>query len=158
MKMAGEYISTLAKHESEIHSLGTRVGSVEHKLDQLGTQVTAGFAEIKEMFGRSEATKGPPVYDVLKIAAIGGTLIAMSAGAITVLVTSFVAPDLTKLAAKTDALQGYTEADKAEARAEYLALKHEKSENLDKRLQSLGDELDALRARFAWAPTVTGGK
>jgi hypothetical protein len=104
-------VNQLAHHDAAIGALGSRMTGVEASLTHvqervgaLDNKVSAGFSSVEALIRENRATQGPSMPDVMRGLVTGGALIAMSAGAITVLVTSFVNPDLVALDHKTTAL------------------------------------------------------
>lgn len=138
-------VNQLAHHDAAIGALSSRMTGVEASLTHvqervgaLDNKVSAGFSGLEALIRESRATQGPSMPDVLKGLVTGGALIAMSAGAITVLVTSFVNPDLVALEHKTTAL------------SERLTNTHE---NLSKKI----DRVEADLATHSELPGHQGG-
>lgn len=149
-------VNQLAHHDAAIGALSSRMTGVEASLTHvqervgaLDNKVSAGFSGLEALIRESRATQGPSMPDVLKGLVTGGALIAMSAGAITVLVTSFVNPDLVALEHRATAIN------------ERLINAHE---SLNKKIETVekvhGARLDQVQADIAEhsnAPGHQGG-
>lgn len=161
--------STLAHHDAAIDSLSTRMVGVESGLRSLHGEVHSGFvkvsdkfsgldasfAEIKTLIARSEAKQGPGLGDVMKLVAMGGAIVGMAAAAITMLVTSFVSPELTNLKDTADVLSKDHDARVAMEREELAALRNQRRDRFETNLDQLSAIVVDLQQRLGWQATVT---
>lgn len=165
--MSKDLISTLAHHDAAISTLGGRMTGVEAGLTSLQSEVSDldhkvgdGFAQLSSLVRENQAGKGPGMAEVLKVVATGGAVLAMSATAITVLVTSFTAPQLTKLESKADGLERDNDARLEAERNELQRLREQRRDRLETKLDELMGEVSGLKEKYQWSARVepTGGK
>lgn len=97
----------VAGHQRSITDLGQRIAGLESGLmtvhrdiANVQTDMKTGFTDVMGMMREHKAEQGPKFGEIIKMVLSGGALISMSAAAITILVTSFVSPDLTALEGK----------------------------------------------------------
>jgi hypothetical protein len=136
---------------SRVTSLESTLSHVQDKVMSLDSKVASGFSTLESLIREGKAGQGPGLAEILKGVATGGAIIAMSAGAITMLVTSFVKPELVEITATVDQLQKIdTQRSEAE-RQELLALRERRRQMIDEQLKDLAD-------RDGWAANVTRGK
>jgi hypothetical protein len=147
-------INQVAHHDAALGAFGSRMTAVEgtlahvqDKVNNLDVKVGAGFGNLESLIREGKATQGPTLGDLLKGVATGGAIIAMSAGAITMLVTSFVKPELVELRAV--ATETRTEAD-ALRRAEEKRIEADRAELMalqERRRQMIDDKFEMLTER-----------
>lgn len=155
-------VNQIAHHDAAIGSLSSRMTGVESTLSHLqdrvmglDSKVSAGFGSLESLIREGKAGQGPTFAEILKGIATGGAIVAMSAGAITMLVTSFVKPDLVQLQIKTDKLSASDEMRAASEKAELLALRERRREQIDKTMEKLSDQ--TFRLDGAWATETKKG-
>jgi hypothetical protein len=151
-----------AENAAAIGVLGSRVTGVESTLSHvqdkvmsLDSKVASGFSTIESLIRENKASQGPGLPDILKGVATGGAIIAMSAGAITMLVTSFVKPDLVALQQVTDNLRTREDARREAERRELLDMKEERQKQINQAIEKLSDQ--ALRLNGAWTTETKRG-
>ena len=110
---------------------------------------------LKSLLARTEGEKGPGMREIMKIVATGGALVGMSAAAITMLVTSFVKPELTDLQGQTKVLASEYDARADTERAELVALREKRRAEVEQRLEELAKNVDGLKERFGWQAKVS---
>lgn len=128
-----EIHKVLRHHDSQLTQLAVEVGAIKNSVSEQG-QV---LHEIRGALSDLRGNQGPGFGHLLKGLVTGGALIAMSAGAITVLVTSFVAPDLTKLRTEAAYAERFIARATEEDRRELSEYRRRSSESIEKRLEQL---------------------
>ena len=148
-------------HEATLSALGGRITGVEEGLKTVHADISGikgdmsvGFASITSEIRESKASQGPRLGEMLKYVAIGGGVIGMSAAAITVLVTSFVSPEITGLKTHSAAYQRDFEARIDEARQELTSFRNKERERLRADLDGLRSEIGGLRDKLSWLGKV----
>ena len=147
--------STLAHHDAAIQQLSTRVSHVETAISTGFAKAGDNFNELKSLLARTEGEKGPGMGEIMKIVATGGALLGMSAAAITMLVTSFVKPELTDLQGQTKALASEYDARADTERAELVTLRERRRLEMEQRLDEISKDLGGLKERFGWQAKVS---
>lgn len=155
-------INQVAHHDAALSAFGSRMSAVEGTLSHvqdkvmaLDSKMSAGFGSLESLIRENRASQGPRMGEILKGVATGGAIIAMSAGAITMLVTSFVKPELVTLQQTTTELKKADQDREALEKAELLALRERRREQVDQTLQKLNDH--TFRLKGAWETNVTKG-
>lgn len=146
---------TLAHHDAAIQQLSTRVSHVETAIETGFAKASDNFNELKGLLARNDAKQGPGLGEIMKVVATGGAIVGMSAAAITMLVTSFVAPELTDLKGSTKVLASDHDARLDLERAELAALREKRRLEVETRLDELSKDLGGLKERFGWQARVT---
>lgn len=149
-KAAGEDLfRTLIHHDAEIASLGGRVTGVETEVRNLGATVSKGFAEILDRLSTFESQRGPGLASLLGIVATGGAVVAMASAAITVLVTSFVSPPITKLESQVQRLTYYVERREEVDRQDAIELRRSRDKDTADDIKALSKMFRSLETRAA---------
>lgn len=160
--------SIIAHHDAEISNLGGRMDGVEMGLRSLHGEVHSGFTKVADRFSsmdgsfakienlivKSEAKQGPAFGDLLKIIATGGAIVAMSAAAITMLVQSFISPDLTNLRDMSSMLSKEHDIRITQDAQELRRLREDRKDKIEKDIETLSDVVTDLRERLGWTATV----
>lgn len=156
-----ELRDAVINHEAAISSLGGRIQGVEDGLKTVHADIASvksdmgvGFNAVMSEIRQNKAELGPRFGDLLKYIAIGGGLVGMSAAAITVLVTSFVAPDITALKTHSTSYQRDFDARIDEARQELTAFRNKERERLRDEIDSLRGDLVGIREKIGWLGKV----
>ena len=151
-----DLVQTLAHHDAEITALGNRMGGVETMLHDVKSDVGKGFAALADRFvvltdriNSFESTKGPGLGSILGFIATGGVVIAMSAGAITVLVTSFVSPPITRLEGQVASLRYYVDRREELDRNDLIELRRNRDKSVNEDIASLGKIIRQIETRAA---------
>lgn len=149
-----------AHHDVEIGALATRVGKVEQTIDSGFAKVSENFIKLEGIIIRSDAKQGPGIADVMKGVATGGAIIAMSAAAITMLVQSFISPDLTQLKDVSTVLSTDHNSRLEAERAELQRLREMRKDKIEGDVTQLQAQIEKLEEKFQWMPEVkrAGGK
>jgi HAMP domain-containing protein len=146
--------SVLAHHDVEIGALATRVAKVEQTIEVGFAKVTENFGKLEGLIVRQEARQGPGMGELINGVAKGGAIVAMTAGAITVLVSSIIAPQLTKL---EDAAQVLSKdhADRiSREQSELAKLREDRHGKIQTELSAIEKTVEDLKERFGWTATV----
>lgn len=150
-------INQVAHHDAALGAFGSRMSAVEgtlahvqDKVNSLDMKVSSGFASVESLIRENKAGQGPSLGELLKGVATGGAVIAMSAGAITMMVTSFVEPKLTMLAKTTEMLEQKEALRRASEVDEHTALKERRREYIDDTLKLLSGQAFKLRGLMPW--------
>jgi len=146
---------TLAHHDAAIQQLSTRVSHVETAIETGFAKAGDNFNELKSMLAKTEGQKGPGLGEIMKVIATGGAIVGMSAAGITMLVTSFVTPELTDLKGSTKVLASDHDARLDLERAELAALREKRRLEVETRLDELSKDLGGLKERFGWQAKVS---
>lgn len=153
-----------AENAAAIGVLGSRVTGVESTLSHvqdkvmsLDSKVSSGFSSIESLIRENKAGQGPGLSDILRGVATGGAIIAMSAGAITMLVTSFVKPDLVALQQVTDNLRMREDSRREAERRELLDMKEQQQQQINKAIEKLSDQANRITGGWDTKMKVGGG-
>lgn len=160
--------AAVVSHEANIQNLGNRIAGVEQTMHGLQTEVHSGFAKIGDKFGhmdnsfsrlenlitKNEASKGPGISEVMKIVLGGGALVGMSAAAITVLVTSFMAPELTNLKDSAAVLTEDLQARTNEARKELVDSRKAERDRMRADIDGIKEDLTTVKEKIGWIGRV----
>jgi hypothetical protein len=155
-KSMSDIAQRLSSHDFEIHALGTRMGSVEGKVDRLGTSMSMGFDEIKGLLSEQKEKQGPGLKEVLLLVSVSGALIGMAAAAITTLVTSFVTPEITTLKDTTVVLSKDHDARIAAEREELARLRENRKTALEAQMDEINARIEKLQSKADWATRIEG--
>jgi hypothetical protein len=155
-------INQIAHHDAAIGALSSRMTGVEstlaHVQDKvmgLDSKVSTGFSSLESLVREGKASQGPGLPEMLKGVATGGAIVGMSAAAITMLVTSFVKPELVTLQQATHDLKAREEIRSAAERSEYSAIKDRRRQQIDDVLEKLSEQ--AGRVPSGWDATLKKG-
>lgn len=148
-EISTDFVRTLAHHDAEIASLGGRMTGVENEVRALGATVGKGFQEIMDRLSTFESQRGPGLGSILGFVATGGAVVGMSAAAITVLVTSFVSPPITKLEGQVARLTYYVERREEADRQDWIELRRARDRDTADDIRSLGKTVRQLETRAA---------
>lgn len=158
-------VNQLAHHDAAIGALGSRMSGVESalshvqdKVSDLDGKVSEGFGSLESLIRENKASQGPGIYDLMKGVATGGAIVAMSAAAITMLVTSFVAPELTSLKERTGVLSTDLTHRAEGDRQELLSLRNQQRDLIDNKLLDLNRMIVDLQGRIGWVTKVEPSK
>lgn len=143
--------SVMRHYDGQIASLNNEVSGIKGVLSEHGSILN----EIRGALGDLKVRQGPGMGSMMKVLVAGGALIAMSAGAITVLVTSFVAPDITKLMTEGVANSRYIQHQEQSDRKELADFRRKSADRLEQRLEMLAGAINELGRKQAWSPTVS---
>lgn len=157
-KSMSDIAARLSSHDFEIHALGTRMGSVEGKVDRLGTSMAMGFDEVKSLLSEQKEKQGPGLKEVLLLVSASGALIGMAAAAITTLVTSFVAPEITTLKDHAAVLSKDHEARISAEREELIRLREKRKSELEAQMDDIKQNIERLQSKAEWATRIEGGR
>jgi hypothetical protein len=157
-------VNQIAHHDAAIGALGARMTGVESTLSHvqdkvmsLDTKVSGGFSSLESLIRENKATQGPGISDVMRGVATGGAIIAMSAGAITMLVTSFVKPELVELQIKTNNLEKIDERRTAAEHSEREELRERRRQQIDETIEKLTNQTFRLNGAWATETKKEGG-
>jgi hypothetical protein len=138
--------SKLDHHDVMIGHLDKRVQSLDSKIDGVG----GGINDLKNMFAVQKGQQGLGTVENVRVIAMGGSIIGMSAAAIGFLVQAYNAPTITRLEtnqAKVD--QSWQRRDVAE-QAEMVALRKRDQERADSEIEKLKAAIEDLKVRVGW--------
>ena len=147
--------ATLAHHDAAINQLSGRVSKVETAVAAGFSKATDNFNDLKGMLQKTDAQRGPGLSEVMKVVATGGAIVGMSATAITMLVTSFVTPELTGIKGTTSVLAKDHEARIEYERQELTKYRDKRRQEVDERLNEMAKNLEVLKERFGWQAKVS---
>jgi hypothetical protein len=152
--------STLAHHDAEIVTLGGRMTGVEQGMRSLEGTVQSGFGQISNTLAEMRGKSGPGLGDILKVVLSGGAIVGMSAAAITMLVNSFIKPELTQLKDSSVVLSSDYEARLSADRAELQRLREMRKDKIEGDVAELQKTIERLEEKLGWMPEVkrAGGK
>jgi hypothetical protein len=152
--------STLAHHDAEIVTLGGRMTGVEQGMRSLEGTVQSGFGQISNTLAEMRGKSGPGLGDVLKIVLSGGALVGMSAAAITMLVNSFMKPELIELKDISAVLSTNDTIRTASEREELERLRELRRTAVEEDVERLQQAIGKLEEKLGWMPEVkrAGGK
>ena len=137
----------LAHHDAAIETMSEHIGRVDATVTTLAGDVRIGFAEIGKQLAKTEGQRGPSFGSVMGLVALGGTIVGMSAAAITFLVVAIVSPDITKLKERGESHHSALEQTDREMRDEYRDMKRAEQ-------RRLYDRLDRFEQRMGWTARV----
>ena len=157
-KSMSDIAARLSSHDYEIHALGNRMGSVEGKVDRLGIAMSTGFDEVKGLLSEQKEKQGPGLKEVLLLVSASGALIGMAAAAITTLVTSFVAPEITTLKDNTAVLAKDHDARIAAEREELAQLREKRKSAIEAQMDAIEQRIEKLQSKTEWATRIEGGR
>lgn len=140
---------TLAHHDSEIKNLGKRMGGIEEEVRNLNATIQTGFASVGERLSTINSERGPGLGSILGFVATGGAIVGMSAAAITVLVTSFVSPPITKLEERFAKLNHYVERREEVDRQDYIELRRLRDRAVSDDIRQIEKQLRQIEQRAA---------
>lgn len=147
--LSSDLLKTLAHHDAEIASFGGRITVVENAVSNLSDTVQKGFAGILERLSTMDSKRGPGFGAVLGWIAMGGGVISMSAAAITVLVTSFVSPPITRLEEKVVRLSHYVDRREEVDRQDYIELRRLRDRAVSDDILRIEKQLRQIEQRAA---------
>ena len=149
-----------AHHDVEIGALATRVGKVEQTIESGFAKVGENFSKLEGIIIRSDAKQGPGIGDVMKAVATGGAIVGMSAAAITMLVQSFISPELTNLKDTAQTLSKDHDLRIEHDAKELARLREDRKDKIETEIQTLSTTVNDLKDRIGWAPEVkrAGGR
>ena len=142
-----DLLKTLAHHDAEIISLGNRMGGVEASVRQLAADVNKGFAAIADRLSAFDSKQGPGLGSILGFVATGGAVVGMSAAAITVLVTSFVSPPITRLEGQVQRLTYYVDRREEVDRQDFIELRRSTAKGVADDISRLEKALRQIEMR-----------
>lgn len=150
-----DLLKTLAHHDAEIISLGNRMGGVETSVRNLAADVNKGFAAIADRLSAFDSQRGPGLGSILGFVATGGAVVGMSAAAITVLVTSFVSPPITRLEGQVQRLTYYVDRREEVDRQDFIELRRSTAKGVADDIQRLEKALRQIETRAASSMRAT---
>ncbi len=144
-----DFTKELARHDAAIDSLSNRMGGVEKNLRNLTDDVKSGFATISNALAKMEGSKGPSLGQILGVVATGGAIIAMSAGAITMLVSAMLSPQITRLTTLVEQHAQTLSLIEKEQRDEYRDLKRAAQRSSSDRVAELERRMSFTSPAFS---------
>lgn len=152
--------STLAHHDAGITNLENRMTGVEQGMRSLEGVVQTGFSHLSNTLSEIRGRTGPGLGDILKVVATGGAVVAMASAAITMLVQSFISPELTELKDSARLFSRDHEARLSRDMDELRDLREARKDRIESEVGSLLSEVQAMKEKMGWAPEVrrAGGK
>lgn len=147
--ISSDLLKTLAHHDAEIASFGGRITVVENAVSNLSDTVQKGFAGILERLSTMDSKRGPGFGAVLGWIAMGGGVISMSAASITVLVTSFVSPPITRLEERVSSIKYYVDRREEVDRQDYIELRRLRDRSVSDDIRTLEKQLRQIEQRAA---------
>lgn len=136
--------------DQQLGVLSTEVSGIKTQLRDQGQMLGKIFSRLDEISGR----QGPGIGEMLKIVLAGGGIVSLAAAAITVLVTSFVSPSITRLETQGQHHSSVVSQLLEERISEFHRLRAAEAERLETRLQKLERQVTAGANGLAWAPQV----
>lgn len=168
---------TLAHHDGMIGNLAGRMSGVESGLNSAVSMIremrdemvrtrdsataemlrnreetNKGFESLRIDIGNMKSEQGPGIGKMLSFLVAGAALIGMAAGGITILVTSFVSPDITKLKADNTTQQQALDLADKQMREEYRDLKRAADRRLIERLERIEERIGTYAS--GWSVTT----
>lgn len=135
--------------DQQLGVLSTEVSGIKTQLRDQGQMLGKIFSRLDEVAGR----QGPGIGQILTTTLTILGIVGGAATGITILVTSFVSPTLTKLETQGTHLNAVVSQLLDERVDEFKRLKKSEREVLDERLTRLEEKV--ARKSLAWAPTVS---
>lgn len=135
--------------DQQLGVLSTEVSGIKTQLRDQGQMLGKIFSRLDEVAGR----QGPGIGQILTITLTGGGIVSLAAAAITVLVTSFVSPAMTRLESKGEHLNAVVSQLLVERIDEFKRLKTAERDGFDERLRRLEARIE--RKGLAWTPSVS---
>lgn len=139
----------LAHHDAKISSLDDRMSGVEKSLHSVSESLSRGFAAINDRLGSFENSRGPGIQSIMGLVAIGGSIVGMSAAAITFLVTSYVSPPITRLEGQVASLRYYVDRREELDRSDLIDLRRNRDKSVNEDIAQLGKMIRQIETRAA---------
>lgn len=146
--------STIAHHDAEIVTLGNRMSGVEQGVKSLEGTVQSGFSAISSSLAEMRGRTGPSLGTVVGTVAAGGAVVAMIAGAITILVQSTLSPELTELKDAARMLSRDHETRIARESKELQDLREDRRDRIESDVKAVAEQIEGLKEQTRWAPDV----
>lgn len=132
--------------DQQLGVLRTEVSGIKTQLREHGETLGKIFSRLDEISGR----QGPGIRHILAVMVSCVTILVFAGGAITVLVNSFVSPQITRLETRSDHYGSVVSQLLAEHVDEFRRLKELERSSLDARFRKLEEAVSKL----SWAPAV----
>ena len=145
---SADLLRTITQHDAEISNLTGRVASVESVIKVMSHDMNRGFAEIGNKLAEIKGAKGPGLGQVIGVVAAGCAVVGMCAGAITILVTSFVSPDITKLRTEAVRTERALDLREQQERQELTDLRKAQAQNHADDIRAIGKALRVIESRI----------
>lgn len=136
--------------DQQLGVLTTEVSGIKAQLRDQGETLGKIFSRLDEIRGK----QGPGIGQVLTITLSGAGIVSLAAGAITVLVTSFVSPQITRLETQSHHHDAVVTQLLDERIYEFKRLKAAERAGVEERFRKLEEQVSQINAAAAWAPRV----
>jgi hypothetical protein len=159
-----DFDATLAEHGHYIGDLDRRMGRFENEMRTVQTDLKAvtlevnkasvnsdkNFADLKNMIDTNQAKQGLGTVENIRVIAMGGSIVGMSAAAIGFLVQAYNAPTLTRLETSQTKVEQSSQRRDAQEQAELVALRKRDQERADSEFEKLKAAIEDLKVRVGW--------
>jgi hypothetical protein len=152
--MSAEHKDRLDHHDRMIEKLVLRIEGVESVMTSMTQKMDAGFGEMMKKFSTLEGKQGPGIFESMKMVAIGGSIVTMTAGAIFYLVSSAQAPELTKIKVDQARVESSALRRDSDEHAELKDLRRQHRERVEATIESLKTAIEDLKLRVGWQAVV----
>lgn len=139
-----------AEVDQQLGVMSSEINGIKQAVRDQGQMLGKIFTRLDEISGK----QGPGIAQVLGIVLAGCGIVGAAAGAVTILVTSMIAPQLTRLESQGDQHQTLLQALFDERKDDYSRLKDAATQSLEQRLRNL----ESSESRLTWAPQVEPGR
>lgn len=138
--------------DQQLGVLTTEVSGIKAQLRDQSETLSKIFTRLDEISGK----QGPGIKHILTVVVSSVTILVAASGAITVLVNSFVSPQLTRLEAQgahNNTVVSYLLSERID---EFKRLKDEDRERQNERFRRLEDQISRLSAAQPqnWTPSI----
>jgi hypothetical protein len=145
--------SKLDHHDVMIVHLDKRVQSVETSIKTLDSKIDGvggGINELKQMFAVQKGQQGLGTVENVRVIAMGGSIIGMSAAAIGFLVQAYNAPTITRLETNQEKVDQSWQRRDVQEQAELVALRKKDAERTEASISALKAAIEDLKVRVGW--------
>jgi hypothetical protein len=136
----------LDHHDVMIGHLDKRVQSLDSKIDGVG----GGINDLKNMFAVQKGQQGLGTVENVRVIAMGGSIIGMSAAAIGFLVQAYNAPTITRLETNQEKVDQSWQRRDVQEQAELVALRKKDAERTEASISALKAAIEDLKVRVGW--------
>lgn len=133
-----------AEVDQQLGVMTSEINGIKQAVRDQGQMLGKIFSTLDEIKGK----QGPGIGQMLTISLAGCGIIGAAAAAITVLVTSIISPQLTRLETQGQQQNALLNTLLEERSGDYARLKDSAREQLERRLQ----RLESAESRLSWAP------
>jgi predicted nucleic acid-binding Zn-ribbon protein len=132
--------------ETSIKTLDSNIKTLDVKIDKVGGDVS----ELKNMFSEQKGKQGLGTVENIRVVAMGGSIVAMSAAAIGFLVHAYNAPTITRLETSQTAVDRSVQRRDEREQAELVALRKKDAERNEQAIATLKEAIEELKVKVGW--------